>query len=265
MKQNFDCIFESILDDLKKDDGQVSSVKQIVQMSDNQNQKMSYQQWYNDVSNSDYEQMFCISHHFMGEDYVHDIEEFREDLEMLLTRFFGTHWSMQIVASNDKYEDIGIQKEPGLRSGGLLLNEIDMTNDQVRFKFAVEFRESARRKVITYLDFISTVYNLIRRPTSGARTLSNTIKDSGRLEIYPFVNEEVKYMWPSQDNTDCIISSSAYQYRFLKDHSSSTETEVLNYDFQMYSIDLTRELPEPFDVRDYREVCRWWLNNRKRK
>ena len=94
MKQNFDCIFESILDDLKKDDGQVSSVKQIVQMSDNQNQKMSYQQWYNDVSNSDYEQMFCISHHFMGEDYVHDIEEFREDLEMLLTRFFGTHWSM---------------------------------------------------------------------------------------------------------------------------------------------------------------------------
>ena len=100
MKQHFDGLFESILDDLKKDDGQVSSVKQIVLINNNQNQKMSYQQWYDSVSNGDYEQMFCISHHFMGEEYVNDIEEFREDLEILLRRFFGTHWSMQIVASN---------------------------------------------------------------------------------------------------------------------------------------------------------------------
>ena len=258
MMREFGNIFESLLDDLNKGEGSASSsISDIVnQISDNQ--KISYKQWYNDVSNGDYEQMFCISHHFMGPNYKNDIEEFKEDLIILIERFFGDKWSMQIVASNDKYEDIGIQKEPSLRSGGIILNEIDMTNNQVRFKFAVEFKETGRRKVLTYLDFISTVYNLIRRPTS-VRDLDDLkgIRDSGRLEIYPFVNEELKYMWPGQSNEDCIVSSSAYEYRFRRQTTDSKKRDVLQYDIQMYAIDLTRELDEPYDELQYREICRY--------
>ena len=70
--------------------------------------QIDYKQWYAEISNGDYEQMYCVSHHFMGLDYVKDLEEFREDLVHIIERFFGNRYSMQVVASSDKYEELGI-------------------------------------------------------------------------------------------------------------------------------------------------------------
>ena len=187
-------LFESILDDLSSEDNK-SSVQTIANQIKGDNQNITYSQWYTNISNGDYEQMFCISHHFMGEDYAQDIEDFREDLISIIERFFGDHWSMQIVATNNHYEDIGIQKEPDKREGGPLLNFTDMTNNMVRFKFAVEFHETGRQKVFTFLNFVSRIYGIIRRPTSANKLpKSDEIKDFGRLEIYPFVNDEVGFV-----------------------------------------------------------------------
>lgn len=200
----------------------------------------------------------------MGEEYAQDIEYFREDLINIIECFFGDCWSMQIVATNNHYEDIGIQKEPGKRDGGPLLNFTDITNNMVRFKFAVEFRETGHQKVFTFLNFISRIYGLIRRPTS-AKKLSKTdgIKDTGRLEIYPFVNDEVGFVWPGSDSGDCIVVSSAYDYRYEKNVSAQKKSEIATmYSVQMKRIDLTRELPEPFDYATYNELCWEWIKRR---
>lgn len=200
----------------------------------------------------------------MGEDYAQDIEDFREDLISIIERFFGDHWSMQIVATNNHYENIGIQKEPGKREGGPLLNFTDITNNMVRFKFAVEFHETGRQKVFTFLNFISRIYGLIRRPTSANKLpKSDEIRDSGRLEIYPFVNDEVGFVWPGGDNGDCIISSSAYEFRYKKDVSAQKKSEIATvYSGRMEAIDLTRELPEPFEYATYKKLCWEWIRRR---
>ena len=263
-------IFESILDDFEAGDMTTSAAEEIAATENRPYYyQMPYQKWYDEVSNGDYEQMFCISRHFLGPDYVNDIEDFREDLVHIIERFFGDHYSMQIVATNQKYEDLGIQYEPNKREGGPLLNE---TENRVRYKFAVEFQQIGCRKVFTFLDFAASVYRLIRRPTSAKTILSrNNNIDNGRLEVYAYVNEEYRYLWPGGDNTDCIVTSSAYEYRYKNNIGTSCERDVVDFSNQMYAIDLCREqddpfgLGQPYDYEDYRECCRQWLKKRARR